>query len=351
MTLPNSAAIGSLTVRQSDLTDAWQPPRKYDLVLSTLSWEERRSTGLRIASGKLEELTVLRFAPKTAELARIKAEHLAEIEGLFRKVNVIDLEASVEVRANSQKLEEWLRDEYVKTGRPLRLLIDISCMPKSYLLFLMGLGFTRDFVSCLDCIYVGGHYDLTTDAQSAEGPVAGPRALVSEGEWRSYLVPYLTAREYLPGSRDLVVAMGGELSLSLPFIERVEPRRLELIFIKETAPSGRRRMLNSERSALEELMGEPNSHRIDCRLGDIIGVAVKAVAFARASQSSGVSAMAIGAKSHALALGLAALSESNVEVVCRTPTSYRISSVFPSGKMYFYEIEDRFEPCSYIDLP
>jgi hypothetical protein len=42
------------------------------------------------------------------------------------------------------------------------------------------------------------------------------------------------------------------------------------------------------------------------------------------------------------------LADPRIEVVCRTPASYRIVDVHPSGDPMFYEIEDRFDPASYL---
>src|SRR3546814_1422946 len=47
---------------------------------------------------------------------------------------------------------------------------------------------------------------------------------------------YLEASEYIANDADLLVTLGGELGLSVPFIERFEPRRLGLICIEETSP-------------------------------------------------------------------------------------------------------------------
>ena len=58
--------------------------------------------------------------------------------------------------------------------------------------------------------------------------------------------------------------------------------------------------------------------------------------------------MAIGSKPHALLLGVAALADPRTEVVCRTPASYRPVDVAAIGHVMLDEIEDRFDPVSYI---
>jgi hypothetical protein len=120
------------------------------------------------------------------------------------------------------------------------------------------------------------------------------------------------------------------------------------MFIAETAPRPDLPMLKSEKSALDDLMNEPNAERIDVGLGDVIRAARVATEFAKAAGSAGVIGMAIGSKTHALGLGIASLSAANMEIICRTPASYRPINVRSTGKHYVYEIQDRFDPCSYF---
>ncbi|WP_265517937.1 hypothetical protein [Nitratireductor luteus] len=295
---------------------------------------------------------LIKFKSASTEIETMKAESRATFEMLAPIRSVLDLDQSTMIQENFVALEAWFRERYMDLGRPLKILIDISCIPKSYLLFLVGLGFTRDYFACLDCVYAAGQYDLIRDHVVNGAPaIVGPRALVSLGDWRSTLIPYLTAAEYLPGSSDLIVAMGGEFGLSLPFIERVEPGRLDLIFIEETAPSDDRPMLESERLALKGLTSAPNATRGDYSLLDVISVANRAVNFSRAGPSAGTTAMALGSKPHALALAVASLSEAKMNVITRVPGSYTAIDVKPTGRMLFAQIEDRFDPCNYIDLP
>ncbi|MER8638798.1 hypothetical protein [Mesorhizobium sp. M1365] len=352
--ISKEAAIGSLTVRQQDLTVDWRPPRKYDLLIAALSWETRATAALATLSGDLPRLSLIKFKSWNDAIEDRKLAMLAEIRKFATIAETVSLAPSTDSQENFSTLEAWIREKYVAVKRPLRILIDITCIPKSYLLFLIGLGFTRDYFACFDCIYAGGKYDLNQEASSLEGSkpaIGGPRSLISLGDWRSTLIPYLTAGQYLPGTIDLIVAMGGELGLSLPFIERVEPGRLKLIFIEETAPNDNLPMLASERSALNDLMSAPNVTRTDHGLCDVIGVAQEAVAFCRSGPSVGTTGMALGSKPHAIALAVAALAETKMGVLTRVPVSYKTVDVEPSGRMLFVQVEDRFDPCSYIDVP
>jgi hypothetical protein len=96
------------------------------------------------------------------------------------------------------------------------------------------------------------------------------------------------------------------------------------------------------------LLREPNAIQVDIKLCDAVGVARHAISFIDSSVARGTTMMAIGSKPHAIGMALAALADPRVEVVCRTPASYRAVDVQASADPMLYEIEDRFDPLSYF---
>jgi hypothetical protein len=339
-------AVGFLSVSQQVGLKSVALATTYDLVLAALSWERRATTGLTATSGLNGHLILLKFASSSAEIDAAKEAALLQ----FRKVypaELLNLDISTEFAKNASRIESFIQDFSVKTGRPLKVLLDITCVPKSYLLLLLGLGFSRNYVSRLDCIYSEGAYALVDQAGEPSGGEKA-RGIISEGEWDSLQVPYLGAERAIPSARDLFVTMGGEIGLSLPFIEKYEPTKLGLVLIKESLIQTPEKLLPSERAALNELLSEPNVVRNDVGLCDVVTLTKEAIAFCVKSQVDAVSGIALGAKPHALALGIAALSQENLEIVCRIPKRYRPLDVAPTGDLAFYQIEDRFDPGAYL---
>lgn len=341
-------AVGDFVVRQRKLAENETLKRSYDAIIAGLSWESRGPTALSGLSTLGAPLTIFKFESRSAETEAAKLTQLETFRSLQPALAVKQLGTSTENDINFSGIKAWLQDLYKSTGRPLSLLIDITCLPKTYVLYLIGLGFSEELVACMDCLYTPGQYDLVSNGASSPLALTGPRALLSEGEWHSRQIPYLEASDYIANDADLLVTLGGELGLSVPFIERFEPRRLGLICIEETSPGRGVPMLASERLAYEELLREPNAIQTDIKLCDAVSVARHATAFVRSSAARGTTMMAIGSKPHALGVALAALSDPRVEVVCRTPSSYRGVDVKPSAAPMLYEIEDRFDPASYI---
>ena len=341
-------AIGDVLFRQFRLDHEEKIERPYDLIVAGLSWETRGVVALAHLRNANADVELWKFQSQSDVVEKAKARQLEKFRALFSNIKVVELGSSTDVESNFVRIKSRLHDAYARAGRPLSVLVDMTCLPKTYTLFMVGLGFREELVARIDCLYTPGEYDLISANTNSSPVVAGPRSLLSEGEWHSRQIPYLEASEYIANDLDLLVSLGGELGLTLPFMERFEPRRLGLVFIDETSPENGTPMLPSERLAYEELLSEPNTIKKGLPLCDAVGMAHHALTFARESSARGTTMMAIGAKPHALALGLVALADSRVEVVCRTPASYRPVDVKPSGEPMLYEIEDRFDPASYL---
>ena len=341
-------AIGDFVFRQRNVGQGEALPRSYDAVVAGLSWETRGPTALSKLKIVGAKLTLFKFASRSQAIEDAKTIQLRTFLLLQPDLAIKELDASTEAEKNFKTIKSWLQDLYAKSERPLSILLDMTCVPKTYVLYLVGLGFSDELIARLDCLYTPGRYDLISGGVATPPALTGPRSLLSEGEWHSRQIPYLEASEYIANDADLLVTLGGELGLSVPFIERFEPRRLGLICIEETSPNRAVPMLRSERMAYDELLREPNAVQEDIKLCDAVGVARYAISFIENSTARGVTMMAIGSKPHAIGIALAALSDPRVEVVCRTPASYRVVDVHPSAEPMFYEIEDRFDPVSYI---
>lgn len=346
--MTDELVLGDFVFRQRNVEQGETIPRAYDAVVAGLSWETRGPTALARLKTIEPDLTLLKFASRSQEIEEAKSSQLEKFRALRPDLKVKNLDASIEAEKNFKSIKAWLQDLYAKAERPLSVLLDITCIPKTYVIYLIGLGFSDELVARIDCLYTPGKCDLASERIAVPHALTGPRALLSEGEWHSRQIPYLEASEYIANDADLLVTLGGELGLSVPFIERFEPRRLGLICIEETSPNRDLPMLQSERMAYDELLREPNDLQEDIKLCDAVGVARYAASFIESSNARGATMMAIGSKPHAIGIALAALSHPRVEVVCRTPASYRSVDVHPSAAPVLYEIEDRFDPASYI---
>src|SRR3546814_6171222 len=88
------------------------------------------------------ELTLFKFASRSQEIEDAKALQLRTFLTLQPDLTIKDLDASTEAEKNFKAIKAWLQDLYAKAERPLTILLDITCVPKTYLLYLIGLGFS-----------------------------------------------------------------------------------------------------------------------------------------------------------------------------------------------------------------
>ena len=301
--------FGSIRLTQREFFQSWKVEKKYDLVLTTLSWEQRATFSFLSQDGGIEHAVALRFRSATESIDARKDAQLCCLRSKIDCVEELRLDAAVDVEQNFERFRKYIEELYSKAGKPLKVLMDISCLPKNYLLFFIGIGFSYDYFACLDCVYSAGHYDLNRTSDSAtQEPDRIHRALVSSGDWTSRQIPFLGSTSVFPSSRDLIVSMGGEIGLAVPFVTRAEPDKLSLAFIAETAPSDTSQMLKSERLAYRSLLSEPGVTETKFSLGDALGAANYFIATAGNSGAECVSIMVLGSKSHALGAGVAGLA-------------------------------------------
>lgn len=338
--------IGSLSARTTELDAGSAISTEYDAILVAASWESRAISAAERIAGTPTPTTILRFKSSDEDIDSLKDQQVEVYRKHLNVSSVLHLNRSLEINENCKKIQAWIEDEYRRLKRPLKLLVDVSCIPKSYVMFLIGLGFSIDLITRLDLLYSPGKYDLYG---SAEGEAyGGPRSLISVGDWASHQIPYLNSRHYMRGRRGVYVALGGEIALALPFIEKLEPDRLRVAFISDTAPSSPSEYLDTERAAYEELIQAPNYSSANFSLKQGVEMATDLLNFARQTDCEGITALAIGCKTHAAGMALASLGEAKIEVVTRIPAAYKISDVKPTGSTYLMEIIDRFDPLAYL---
>ncbi|MDN5925530.1 MAG: hypothetical protein L0I29_00455 [Hyphomicrobiales bacterium] len=333
--------IGPFSVSEQILQDDGVLYDRYDLVLTAVSWESRCHACVKLLAGRSTELLVIHFASSDTEMERRKQGHRATIQAGLTNAKFLDMQGSAQFTENAKALEAEITRVTRAKGRALRVLMDMTCIPKRYLLFLLGLGFRCEMFSSIDLVYSEAEkYEIETTPEDLSGR---PTALISEGEWTSSQIPYLEAEDYVPMRRDLYISVGAELTQASPIVDRFEPNKLVLFHIKE----GQRRLpssvINREKPALEQLSAIPGVRQEYFHLHEIAGVAATVLN----SRTDSTTCFAIGPKTHAVAFCLAALADDQIQVVCRTPTIYVVNEVKASGTAYFYRIQDRFDPCSF----
>lgn len=334
--IASEAPIGGLMVRQGVLGEGHQLSVDYDLIISTVSWETRGIISFEQIVGRGTTTVLLRFASTAPEVLASKDAIQSRMEALAPGVKILEMASSVDWSANVPLLNRFFSDEAKTAGRPLRVLMDITCLPKRYLLFLVGKAFKEGLAASLDLTYAEADiYRAAVDI--------GTSGYVSEGEWQSVQVPYFEPSEFAPAKRDLFISLGAEITNAMPFVERFEPDELRLYTASETPMRLPTFQHGPEHPMKVRLENTPNAYNMSFPLLDAIGVA-RDILRARKRPTT---CFAIGPKTHALALGIAALANDTITVVCRSPGRYLANDVTATGRIYLYRLEDRFDPRAY----
>ncbi|NEH49595.1 hypothetical protein GR210_12470 [Rhizobium leguminosarum] len=335
--------VGTLSISEQILKDQTPLRDRYDLALAAVSWESRCHGCAKLLAGRADQTIIIHFASSDPEMEKRKKQHRETIEASLSDAKFLDLHRSSQFTENAKALEAEITKIARTKGRALRVLMDMTCIPKRYLLFLMGLGFRREMFSSIDIVYSEAEkYEIEIAPTDLSGQQS---ALISEGEWTSAQIPYLEADNYVPTKRDLYISVGAELTQASPIVDRFEPNKLVLFHIKE----GQRRLppsvIDREKPALDQLSAVSGVRQEYFGLHEIAGVATSVLE----SRTGSTTCFAIGPKTHAVAFCLAALADDQIQVVCRTPSAYVVNEVKASGTTYFYRIHDRFDPCSFWD--
>jgi hypothetical protein len=337
------AAIGPFWVRQGLVGNGLQLPSGYDLVFCVLSWESRCLAALPLLKGRGKRVIVIHFQSSNEDLEKVKESNLESMrlelgEDLER---VLTINSSIDHIYNFVKMYECVEEESVKKRRPLNILFDMTCLAKRYLLYFLGLSFQSEFVGRLDYLYAEGKYEMPAV------PVTGLdefRNLVSQGNWELLQIPYFESREFTSDTdHDLFVSVGLEMQAVMEYVERVEPRHIRLYDLSDGDARVQESLLLTERPKINNLLALPNSKHELFELRDVVGMASSIAS----CTDRKVTCLAIGSKPHALAMGLAAIANRNIEVSCRVPVGYVGHDIPPLGPIHRFEIRDRFNPANY----
>ena len=332
----DTAAIGYFNVKQRIFTRAQDLEHEYDLVLAVASWEERSSYIFgNILPLQNKNIKILLFSSSHANIMQKKNKTLDQFHSFLEsEFEIIELNNSLNFTCNIEILKNVLKEAVIK-GR-LKVLMDASCMPKRYLLWLMGIGFSEGLFSCFDVLYSEGDYQsLETKTGHWNLTEIG---MVSEGAWATAQVPYLEGGGYVAKNKGLYIGMGAEIGPSVPLIEEISPSRIKIYRIKKSAERISKNILDEQSRFLNMIIEGKEELILEHELNDVISVAEDILK----SKDPHIIGLTIGSKLQAVAFGLAALARDNIEVLCRKPHAYTYSNVSPTGTVYRTTITDRF---------
>jgi len=308
-----------------------------DLLVLTSSWERRCIEVSRVKHGRYFAAAVVTFAEEgasgrrakhDAELARLAADHAGIVTDLGR-YSVSDVESW------RNALAEFVAATRITLGRPLDVVVDVSCLPKYYMLTLMGYCVSSGSVRSLRLLYAEGRY-----APSDGNTSLAPDHAFTEGTWRSLPVPYLEGRLSPDKKVEIVASIGFETFQARKLIRAYEAERHRLVtpypgFSPEYGDQSEK-----EAKALATNLDLDEREILRCPAGDAAAAAEIVVDVLDHGGRFKEIGLCLGTKPHAIGFGVAALIRPDFTLVCRMPDRYVETETPAIGITWSYEVRD-----------
>lgn len=312
-------------------------PLSGDLLILVSSWERRCTQIAAAAHRRYTSAAVVRFAERGSRGLRETHDGLlTQFAGdVADRVQPLPEYSSLDVTGWRDALCELLIDAAKGLGRALDVVVDLTCLPKYYALTILGFAIRAGLIRRIVFFYAAGRYALPP----TQGPLI-PIHSFTEGQWRSFQVPYLEGELNLDRKVRILAAIGFETFQARNFIAAYEAERHELL------------MPSPGFSPLYEDRGEAETRALatflDLSMDAVIRVpawsvnemANETLRLVDGTDQYNDLALCLGTKPQALGVGIAALIRPQMTVVCRVPSRYAETDTPASGRAWTYTITD-----------
>ncbi len=307
------------------LTTASAEPRCVEVLKA--NWQNFYYHGLILFSDKRE-------SGRKEEYAESLQVHMSRLSGSSLNINSLPIGDTL---SWFQQFESVLTQVARNCGRAISVVIDGSCLPKHYLLFLLGFGIDQGITSSISIFYTEGIYKMTPQVSVLAGTIYS----FSSGAWKSLIIPYFEGQLSLEDRTRVVVSLGFEGLQSRNFLRSYQADKYAVI-----VPS-------SDREPEYDVVAEQESKAF------LFETSTEHSAIIRANASSVVETLnrleaddhklrryhdlliTLGSKPHALALGVHALLYRDKSLICRVPDSYLENETSSNGISWIYQIKDK----------
>lgn len=310
---------------------------KGDLLILTSSWERRCVEVTRLGHGRYAAAAVIMFAEEG--MSGRRSEHDAQLANLATEhadsVADIGPHSVSDVESWRNALADVVARTRIALGRPFDLVVDVSCLPKYYMLTLMGYCVSSGSVRSLQLLYAEGRY-----APSDGNTSLSPDHAFTEGAWRSLPVPYLEGRLSPDKKVEVLASIGFETFQARKLIRVYEAERHHLVTPYPGFSPEYGEQSEKEAKALATNLDLNDSEILRCPAGDAAAAADIAVDTLDRSDRFKQVGLCLGTKPHAIGFGIAALIRPDFTLVCRMPDRYVETETPATGIMWSYELRD-----------
>lgn len=308
-----------------------------DALLLVSSWEHRCTEICGAQTGSFETAAVVRFT-ETGISGR-RADHDAKLI-CHAKDN-----AAQYVEFTSLSVQDFfgwrdtIADFIVATKsrlqRPIDLVVDMTCLPKYYLLLILGFSVKAGAVRSITYFYAEGRY-----APADANTVLSTDHAFTQGEWSSFPVPYLEGELNPDRKTRIIASIGFETFHARKFIRAYEAERHILITPNPGFTAEYEERSDEEAHALASNLEVPADGIIRAPAGGVAATSSAAIEVLDADCRFNDVGLCLGTKPQALGVGIAAQLRPHLTLVCRIPGAYIETDTPALGKSWTYIIDD-----------
>ncbi|WP_134495991.1 hypothetical protein [Microvirga pakistanensis] len=237
------------------------------------------------------------------------------------------------------QFESLLTSIRSQLGRPVRVAIDTSCLPKHYILYLIGLSFENSLVSEMQLFYAEGLYSpVHLGANGNEGSNA---YRFSMGEWRPLAIPYFEGELALENKSRIVASLGFETLEARKFIRTYQADKYAVILPFPSHSPEYEEIGTRDGEMLARELDVPETEIYHCPAGSASNMARLLDTELKTPKGFSDTLMSLGTKPHAVGMGVHALINKRATVICRVPAQYPENETAATGSSWVFRIQDR----------
>jgi hypothetical protein len=308
-----------------------------DFLLLVSSWERRSTEILNARHPMYRDAAVLQFA-ETGESGR-RAEHDQRLTAFAAEnadnVHQLAQLSSADFFGWRDALFDVLLGAASAVGRPIDVVVDLTCLPKYFALLLFGFSFHAGLVRRMSFFYAEGRY-----APSESNLMLSTDHSFTLGDWRSLPVPYLEGELNPERKIRIIASIGFETFQARKFIRTYEAEQHILIVPSPGLSPEYQERAEAEAQALATNLDIGLAELRRAHAGSAIVMANDVIDLADETHRHNDVLLCLGTKPHALGMGIAALLRPQLTLVCRIPSSYAETETPATGKSWIYDVLD-----------
>ncbi len=309
---------------------------EYDLLVMTASWDKRC---LCLLEADLRAQHGIGIYFENRGSLGLRDVH----DPLVRAYLCAHCNEVAEITKPSEALDElwqdlWLGawEAYVRVGRPLNVLLDLSTCPRYYAMGFLAQGMRQGILASLTCFYAEGQYPPPSVEDLGEEFTAG--------RWETRSAPMLAGTADPGRKRLYVVSVGFEGPKTFRAVSSDDPDRVVVLFPSPGVRDDYPERTREKNQLLFKEFGIDESRTLNAPAGDAIAAWKILDESAVAGSDENPFYLCSGTKPHSMAMAVHGLLTERPTVLYAKPVGHKETEISPLGVYWIFCFRDLATP-------